>query len=152
MSRRPRVATWALAAFVSCVWSFVAHGAGEQAYLLARAPQRSVALLAQSWGPFAAYLSEKTGARIELKLFSERQQFESALVAGEPDLLYANPGYFIVARELHVEGEIAASYGRVQKLDGDGVLSGVQIADAGGEVEHLLRAGLVVASSRRVVR
>ncbi|MDH5326941.1 MAG: phosphate/phosphite/phosphonate ABC transporter substrate-binding protein [Gammaproteobacteria bacterium] len=69
-------------------------------YVLARAPQRSHVKTVKDWEPFAEFLRTKTGADIRLKVYDSRDHFEHDLLQGKVDLVYANPGYLIAAKEL----------------------------------------------------
>ena len=73
----------------------------ERVYVLARAPQLSPLNLIKSWQPFVAYLAEETQSQIKLKVYDKRADFESDLLEGRHDFIYSNPGYFVVANELH---------------------------------------------------
>ncbi|MDJ0701483.1 MAG: phosphate/phosphite/phosphonate ABC transporter substrate-binding protein [Woeseiaceae bacterium] len=73
----------------------------DNVYVLARAPQLSPLQLVKTWQPLVDYLAAETQSRIELKVYDERSDFESDLVEGTPDFIFGNPGYFVVANELH---------------------------------------------------
>jgi len=66
--------------------------------VLARAPQLSPSILAKIWTPYVNYLSEETGEKITLKLYSERSKFESDIVKENIDLYFGNPAYAVIGK------------------------------------------------------
>lgn len=73
----------------------------ERALILARAPQLSPSIISQQWSPFVKYLSEATGIKIILKVYTERSTFEMDIKEGKVDLYFANPGYGIAGHLKH---------------------------------------------------
>jgi phosphonate transport system substrate-binding protein len=73
----------------------------ERSLVLARAPQLSPTVTSQLWSPFVRYLSETTGAKITLKVYTERSKFETDIKDGKVDLYFGNPGYGIVGHLRH---------------------------------------------------
>ena len=73
----------------------------ETTLILARAPQLSPGATSKTWSPFVNYLSEKTGIKIDLKVYSERSEFESDIKYAKVDLFFGNPGYGIVGHVRH---------------------------------------------------
>ena len=99
-TRFRRAAIFAVAALL--VTSMTPAGeAAERVYTLARAPQLSTATMAKIWQPYVDYLSREVGVKIKLVLYNLRENFETDLQAGTPDLAYGNPGYFVVSHLLH---------------------------------------------------
>ena len=66
--------------------------------VIARAPQLSPSILAKIWKPYIDYLSEATGEKIFLKLYTERSKFESDLIQEKVDLYFGNPAYAVVGK------------------------------------------------------
>ena len=73
----------------------------ENTLVLARAPQSSPILTSKTWSPFVSQLSEMTGIKIELKVYSDRSEFESDIKHGKVDLYFGNPGYGVVGHLNH---------------------------------------------------
>ena len=69
--------------------------------VLGRAPQLSNIVTAKIWSPYVEYLSEKTGEKIRLKLYSERPEFEQDIHNGILDLFFGNPAYGVVGKLKH---------------------------------------------------
>ncbi len=62
-------------------------------------PQQSATKLARKWTPFLAYLSKKTGYRIDFKTAKDIPTFEERCAAGEYDIAYMNPYHYTVFHE-----------------------------------------------------
>ena len=73
----------------------------EQELTLVRAPQSSPVKLYREWKPFVDYLSQRTGAKITLKIFKNREEFEQALVGGDMDLAFTSPYYYMYLHKKH---------------------------------------------------
>lgn len=84
---------------ISFFW--IQTGFAETTYVIARAPQLSSLHAAKNWTPFVDYLAKQTGYRFSLKLYTEREKFEHDLAHNNFDIFYGNPGYMIVAHDLH---------------------------------------------------
>lgn len=69
--------------------------------VLARAPQLSAAKTSMTWTPFVDYLSEKTGVKIQLKVYDDRNVFESDVRKGNVAFYFGNPGYGVVGHMQH---------------------------------------------------
>lgn len=82
---------------------FTAPGAisAHHTLTLARAPQLSASVMSQLWSPFINYLTETTGHKIKLKIYSEREAFEADIKDAKVELYFGNPGYGIVGHLNH---------------------------------------------------
>lgn len=86
-----KVILWCSLLIVSCSVSKT-----RADYVLARAPQSSAALLSTVWGPFLEYVSSQVNARITLRVYKSRHEFEKELFAGIPDFAFMNPYYALL--------------------------------------------------------
>lgn len=68
-------------------------------YVLARAPQSSAVSLSAAWEPFLEHLSAKIDAKITLRVYKSRSEFEKELFAGIPDFAFMNPYYAVLMRD-----------------------------------------------------
>jgi phosphonate transport system substrate-binding protein len=59
-------------------------------------PQQSAKKLAKLWTPINAYLSEKSGLKIQFATAQDIPTFEKRVLAGEYDLSYMNPYHYTV--------------------------------------------------------
>lgn len=88
--------------FVLLMMLFISPGVvADNSLILARAPQLSASETSQQWSPFVEYLSEQTGIRIMLKVYTERAKFEDDVKSGKMDLYFGNPGYGVVGHQKH---------------------------------------------------
>lgn len=76
--------------------------AGEpRTYVLAIVPQGPPVAAHARWAPLAERLGRAAGVKLELKLYEGIEEFEASLVAGKPDLAYANPLQAVLAWNAH---------------------------------------------------
>jgi phosphonate transport system substrate-binding protein len=83
--------------------------ADNKVYSFGVVPQQAASELAESWAPFLAWLSERTGVKLRFATAPDIPSFEKRLARGEYDFAYMNPyhytvfhrqpGYLPVARE-----------------------------------------------------
>lgn len=107
--------TWLLISLTISLPGF-SCAAEEREFILARAPQSSALITYQTWQPFVDVLVKETGVNIKLKVYKGREEFESDLLAGKPDLVYLNPYYYLLARARHGYMPLLRSDGK--KLQG----------------------------------
>jgi phosphonate transport system substrate-binding protein len=103
--------------------------AGTDIYTFGITPHRSVVVTAQYWNPILAYVSRKSGIRLELRIEKTGQEHSARIGQGEYDFAYTNHifnpanskvGYRVFARpdEDQIRGEIVVPDGSaVQKLE-----------------------------------
>lgn len=87
--------------FLIAAFFMVQAASAETTLVLARAPQLSPSVISEIWTPFVNQLSEKTGIKIALKVYSDRSEFESDIKAAKVDLYFGNPGYGVIGHARH---------------------------------------------------
>ncbi len=71
----------------------------KQTLRLGIVPQQSASRLAAKWGPLAAYLTKKTGIRIQFMTTTNIPTFEACLRDNAFDIAYMNPYHYVVFSE-----------------------------------------------------
>ena len=74
---------------------------GDSEYIIGRAPQISSVVLLKEWTPLIEYLNQQTKFRFKLKVYEDREDFESDLKNGVLDFFYGNPGYAVIGHIKH---------------------------------------------------
>lgn len=75
--------------------------ADDRTFVIARAPQLSIAKTEKAWSPYIKYLTETCKVKFKLKLYNSRKHFENDIKLGKVDFYYGNPGYGIVGHINH---------------------------------------------------
>ena len=70
-------------------------------YSFGRAPQVSASSTNKDWTPFINYLKKESKINLKLVIYRERESFEQDILQGILDFFYGNPGYQVIAHELH---------------------------------------------------
>lgn len=77
--------------YFACALLQTAAGAEKPApYTLALIPQRPPVDMYRDWTPFLELLSQKSGLKLELKVFAGMEEFEEQLESGLPDFIFTN--------------------------------------------------------------
>jgi len=79
------------------VCSATVSAAEKKVYTLAVIPNMPAMTLHKNWTPFADYLSEKLGIRIELKIYDKIGTFLAETEDGKADFIYSAPNMFYQA-------------------------------------------------------
>jgi phosphonate transport system substrate-binding protein len=79
-------------------------------------PQQSAAKLAATWGPVLAEISAKAGVKLEFRTTPDNPTFGQRLAAGDYDIAYMNPYYYIIEHDKQGYRAIAKEQDR--KLQG----------------------------------
>lgn len=67
-------------------------------YTISVVPQYNVVQLHTEWAPLVARISRESGIPLQLVLAKTIPQFESAVLAGEPDFAFMNPYHAVMAK------------------------------------------------------
>ncbi|TXI95157.1 MAG: phosphate/phosphite/phosphonate ABC transporter substrate-binding protein [Burkholderiaceae bacterium] len=75
-----------------------ASAIASNSYTLSVVPQYNGVQLHTEWAPLLARISRDTGVQLQLVLAKSIPQFESTVLAGEPDFVYMNPYHAVMAK------------------------------------------------------
>jgi len=96
MPQRPVMTSLFTIFVLLAVW--VTDSTADKVYELGRAPQSSATKLTKDWKPYLKLLKDKTNIEVKLRLYPSRDEFEKHLLMGETDFFYANPFYYLIAK------------------------------------------------------
>lgn len=113
----PNIIKYFCAVFVLLgAWIPTLVASQESTLILARAPQLSAATITETWAPFIDRIVQKTGLRIQLKVYSQRSEFDTDLFSGVPDFAYLNAYHAVIAKSKL--GYIPMIHSNANKLQG----------------------------------
>lgn len=92
-------AAWCLLLGAITAAADAAPGAQDRSYILAVVPYQLPLTVHKNWSPLAERLSQRLGARVELKVYRTFSHFEEDLLRGVPDLAFMNPYHLVMARK-----------------------------------------------------
>lgn len=85
--------------FLFLCWCAPINAQEKPPLLLAVVPQFSALTTHKAWAPFVERLEKETGLHIKLTLYKTIPEFESAVLAGKPDLAFMNPYHQVMAKK-----------------------------------------------------
>lgn len=95
---KPRAFINGFIAATLCGLLLLSHGAyaAGKVYTFGVVPQQATSELADSWSPFLAWLSARSGVELRFVTAPDIPSFEKRLAKGEYDLAYMNPYHYTV--------------------------------------------------------
>lgn len=75
--------------------------AAQKVYTISVVPQYNGVQLHTEWSPLLARIARDTGIQFQLVLAKTIPQFETTVLAGEPDFAYMNPYHAVMAKRAH---------------------------------------------------